>query len=188
MNSLVRGIAYCFLMLPNVLVVQAGQDLFGTSGGATALSFVLYVLVLFAVVFVHESGHVAAALYLGWRVTIFAVFPFAYRTKTKSWEFWVSPSGDLGGMVGIITNGNAKTRRRSMLLSAAGPLANFAFAAVALCMVYLLPVAQTIAGSIAISSLFVGLGNLLPWKSRNGAKSDGEAIFSALRSRKLSPT
>jgi membrane-associated protease RseP (regulator of RpoE activity) len=184
MNKLVRGIAYCFLALPSVLVLQAGQDLFGSGGGGFVLSVALYAVIIFVTIFVHEAGHAVAALKIGWRVTLFAVFPLAYRTKTRKLEFWVLPSGDLGGMVSVATDGKLRTRRRSIMLSAAGPLANFAFSAIAFCLIYLLPWAQIVVGSMAVSSLFVGLGNLLPWRARNGMKSDGAAILSELRAGK----
>lgn len=185
MNKLVRGIAYCFLALPNLVVVQAGQGLFGTGPKGLTLSFALYAITLFVTVLIHEAGHAFAALAFGWRITIFAVFPVAYRPKTGEFEFWVLPSGDLGGMVRVATDGKTRSRHRSIILLAAGPGANFAFSAVAFCLVYLFPEKQGAFGAMAISSLFVGLGNLLPWRSRNGAKSDGAAIASILRLPKL---
>jgi membrane-associated protease RseP (regulator of RpoE activity) len=130
MNGLIRGIAYCFLLLPNLLVVSVAHAVVGFGPWGNVSAFCLYAVVLFLVVLVHEAGHATAALIFGWRVTLFAVFPFAYRAKTGRWSFWVAPSGDLGGAVAVSSKGSIRTPFQSMVLYAAGPVANFVLAAV----------------------------------------------------------
>ena len=186
MNDLIRTVAYCLLIVPGLLISGPGQNLFGFGAMGFALSMVLYAVVLFLVVLVHELGHAIAALSFGWRVTLFAVFPIAYRPKTRKLGLWVLPSGDLGGAVSVSTGDRGRTRSQSAQLAAAGPLANVVFASLMFFLIYLAPAAQDILGFIAVSSLFVGLGNLLPWKTRNGIRSDGALIAAALRRKSIS--
>lgn len=174
MNTFFRTLAYCILGLPSLLMLQQGRPAF----------LVLYAVALFVVVAVHEGGHALAVRYFGWKVTLFAVFPIAYRTKTKRVEFWTLPSGDLGGMVTFSTGSRIRTPGQTAMLAAAGPLANFALAFVGLVLAYLFPRSGPVTGSIAVVSLFVGLGNLLPWQSRGGAKSDGAVLLSAVKKRR----
>jgi hypothetical protein len=184
MNDLIRGVAYCFLVLPNILVMTASQAIAGFGLWGYLFFAVFYAAVLFLVVLVHEGGHAVAVRLIGWRVVFFAVFPVAYRVKSKKLQFWISPSGDLGGAVGFSTDGKTRTRLRSIMLSAAGPLANFLLTGIAIGIISLWPLAQNVFGSIAVTSFFVGLGNLLPWRSKSGAKSDGAAILALIMAQK----
>jgi membrane-associated protease RseP (regulator of RpoE activity) len=177
MTALLRGIAYIFLVLPSALVMTASQNLFGGSKAYFLWFFLLYVAVLWLAIFVHECGHAYAAYRFRWRITRFAVFPVAYRPKTRKLEFWTMPSGDLGGVVQVTDLGWA-TRSQTRIFAAAGPIANFLLAAVMLGVTYLLSGVQDLTGSIAVTSLFLGLGNLVPWRSRKGGKSDGATILS----------
>jgi Zn-dependent protease len=176
MQALLRAVAYGCLVLPSMLVMSVSQHLFGGGSAYFLGFFLLYAVVLWLAIFVHECGHAYAALKFRWRLTRFAVFPIAYRPKTKKLEFWIMPSGDLGGVVQVTDLGWA-TRYQTRLFAAAGPAANFLLAAVALGAIYLLPSVQDLLGSVFVTSLFLGLGNLIPWKSRKGAKSDGATIL-----------
>ncbi|HET7086922.1 MAG TPA: site-2 protease family protein [Rhizomicrobium sp.] len=184
MNAFFRTIAYCLLGLPGLLVMQQGSELSAYGGWGRPFFLLLYAMVLFIVVTVHEGGHALAVRHFGWKITLFAVFPIAYRTKTKRFELWTLPSGDLGGAVTFSTGNRIRTPGQSAVLAAAGPLANLALAFAALALTYLLPDLGPVTGGIAVASLFVGLGNLLPWQSRGGAKSDGAVLLSAIKKRR----
>lgn len=181
MNKLIRGIAYGVLLLPGIVLMDASQGIFGVGTKGLALSLMLYVAVLFITILIHETGHALAALAMGWRVTLFAVFPLAYRIKKRRLEFWTLPSGDLGGAVAVDTGWRGETWRQNAFFAAAGPVANLAVAFLAFIAAHLWPDLQDFAGCLAVSSLFVGVGNLLPWKARNGMKSDGARIAAALQ-------
>jgi len=160
-----------------MLVASASQHLFGGSQAYFLWFSLLYVAILWLAIFAHEVGHACVALRFGWCITRFAVFPIAYRPRTKKLEFWTMPSGDLGGAVQVNDLGWA-TRSQTRLFAAAGPAANFLLSVVTLAAIYLLPGMQDLLGSIVVTSLFLGLGNLIPWKSRKGTKSDGAIILS----------
>ena len=174
MNTFFRAFAYCILGLPSVLMLQQRRPAF----------LVLYAVALFVVIAVHEAGHALAVRHFGWKVTLFGVFPIAYRTKTKRFELWTLPTGDLGGMVIFSTGSRVPTPAQTAMFAAAGPLANFALAFVGFVLAYLFPHSGPVTGGIAVVSLFVGFGNLLPWQSRGGPKSDGAILLSALKKRR----
>jgi hypothetical protein len=131
---------------------------------------------------VHEAGHALAALCVGWRPVVIAVRPFALRTIgwtiARTRRITVPKAK---GWVALIPGGPAQaTRRNFMIIIAAGPLASFGAAAVALAMVAVWPASPIlsrvsvphIATGFAILSLYTGLFTALPFASA-GSVSDG---------------
>ena len=184
MKNMMRAVAYCFLALPNLVVTTAIYNHFGGDPWRLPLLGLLYGAVIFLTVLVHEAGHALAASIFGWRIALFAVFPLAYRPKSRKLQFWTLPSGDLGGAVAL-ERGGARIRSELFWFAAAGPIANFVFSGAAYAVLYMGSSLENLAGSVAVTSFFVGLGNLLPWRSRNGAKSDGAVILAKLSRKQL---
>lgn len=180
MNQLLRILAYVILSLPMMLVHQAAQNIWG-QGTVGFLAFLaLFALDFLIATTVHEAGHALAAHQLGWRISHFAVFPVSYNFRRRKFSLWTRPSGDLGGEVGIIPLPD-KTRRQIAIIWFAGPAFNF------LLIVALTPLASIlppqfadIVGSVTAMSLLMGIGNLLPWTTRNGARSDGAVLLSLI--------
>jgi Zn-dependent protease len=173
-----RAVAYCLLALPGMVLHQGMQDILGVSL-ATFIPF--YLAILFVVIFIHEFGHAVAVQLVGWRLHAIAVVPLIYRFEKRRWGFWTAASGDLGGMVSYSPIGPAFLNKGAWI-AAAGPLANFAFALTAF-IATASPIgntAQSVAGALAVTSLFTGLGNILPWRSKGGS-SDGKILLSRLR-------
>jgi hypothetical protein len=180
-----RAIAFVILLAPGLLVSKAAQDLFGDS------NYLVFALCLFVgefcvVVLFHELGHALSAIAFGWPIEMFAVTPFAYRTKTKRLEFWYRMGADVGGMV-LYRPTTGRTPARLAMISFAGPLASFMFAALMLTASAFSPWPfwRDLFGSTGAVSVFFGLGNLIPFRTSKGLKSDGLGIIDALRQPKL---
>ena len=127
------------------------MDIFGGVGG----TLIAFLIVLSVLVFVHEFGHYYVARLNGVRIEVFSIgfgpeaFGFTDRAGTR-WKFSVIP---LGGYVKMFGDANAasqpgdrdtipsdqqsqafpyKSLRQRAAIVAAGPVANFLFAIVAL--------------------------------------------------------
>jgi hypothetical protein len=181
MTSFFRAIAYGILCLPTMFVWTASHALF-QSGVAVPFFIGLYIANILVSELVHELGHAAAARSCGWSINYIAVFPFAYYPATGKLAFWHGRSGDIGGAVSI-SKAPIKSASRLALFSLAGPLANFVFAGVLLFVVATSHNTnfQNTVASFAIVSFLLGLGNILPWRTRHGFPSDGMALLSLAR-------
>lgn len=174
MNGLLRSLAYCILGLPMTFVWTASHDILRGHFAAFMLFVVLFATDVFVSVLVHELGHAWAATLCGWRISCIAVFPLSYHPKTRRLRFWTGFSGDIGGAV-VLAAAPIRSRSRVALFVAAGPAANLLFAAVLLLLVGALhdTSIQNAIASTAMVSLLLGIGNLLPFRTRGGLSSDG---------------
>jgi len=182
MSGLFRIVAYGILCLPMMFVWTASYELIRNSGTAFPLFVVLYIADIFICALIHELGHAIAANLCGWRIKYIAVFPFAYYLAPRKLKLWHGRSGDIGGAVSI-DSAPIKSANRVALFSLAGPLANFMFAGVLLAVVgaVSIPTIQNVVAGFAIVSLLLGLGNILPWRTRQGLRSDGMVLLSVVR-------
>ncbi|HEY1631492.1 MAG TPA: M50 family metallopeptidase [Rhizomicrobium sp.] len=188
-----RVLATIVLLIPNIYIFGGANAIYDGSGdGAVAFAFVLAVCEFFLATLAHEAGHAVAATYFGWQVELFAVTPIAWRRKTRRFEFWLKMGADFGGAV-YCRSGN--DRRKLALLHLAGPLANFAltlvlailFVAAALILRPYSAVPGALMISLAGVSFFMGIGNLIPFRARNGNRSDGANLAMLLRRRPRYP-
>jgi Zn-dependent protease len=165
-----------------LLVHQAAQNIWGAGLVGFVAFVVLYAIDFWLAALVHEAGHAIAARSFKWKISYIAIFPVSYRMSTKRFSLWGRSSGDIGGVVAI-TAMPGKTKLRSAIFYAAGPVANLLLAAIAIVLaIASSPSMGDVIGSLAMMSLLLGIGNLLPWRSRDGAKSDGAALLSLIRS------
>lgn len=180
LNFLLRTLASIILLVPSLLVSRAAQSLVDSN------YFLLFIPLLigefFVTIFCHELGHAAAARLFGWRIDLFAVTPIAYRVKTGRFEFWSRFGADFGGLVVCQPDPATATPARLGFLSFAGPLASFVLAALLLAASAISPWAfgRTVLGSTGAVSFFFGLGNLIPFRTRKGFRSDGMGVIQAL--------
>ena len=180
LNILARTIAFVILLVPGGLVSAAAQEMFPNQD-FLIFAFVLYLGELFVVTVFHELGHALAAWLCGWPVEMIAIVPIAYRTKTKRFEFWTRLSADLAGMV-VFRAARNVTPFKLAFLSLAGPLASFVFAALMLALSAFAPwrLGRDLFGSTGAMSVFFGIGNLIPFYTSKGMRSDGLGIIHAL--------
>ncbi|HEY4113712.1 MAG TPA: M50 family metallopeptidase [Rhizomicrobium sp.] len=179
MNTLARAFAYCILALPSAFVWTASQEIAGSTGALAGILFVLlYVATLAISILVHELGHACVGLANGWRLKYIAVFPLAYYPRTGKIRIWRSPSGDIGGAVSVASTPNNSPWRVAMFATG-GPVASLAFAGVLLFVTSISPdkMLQNALGAFAVVSFLLGVGNLIPWRSRKGFRSDGMTLL-----------
>jgi Zn-dependent protease len=139
--------------------------------GLAALSF-------FFAILTHELAQAWAMRRAGWQVATIAVFPFVHDFRTGKITWWASLDGDIGGHV-LARPPDARSRRADAVVFSAGTLANF------ICVLIFVPIAavqdiaviDALAGGIAATSLVVGLGNLVPFRTPGGYVSNGGRLL-----------
>jgi len=115
-------------------------------------------LIVFAIILVHEIGHVVVALYWGIRVKTIELFPF--------------------GGVARIDNAHMVSLAKEITLSLAGPMVNFFLGGVFFFALYHNLVSEEIGSFLWRATIAIGCFNLIPvWPF------DGGRIFRAILSR-----
>lgn len=97
----------------------------------------IFLVMLFVATLLHEAGHVIAARRNGARVLVFAALVFEYdlvRRKFGAMRRRLR-NREIGGFVLYTWPLGAGTHRKGAIIAAAGPLANFAAAALAVALV-----------------------------------------------------
>jgi hypothetical protein len=145
---------------------------------STAILFALAGLSFFFAILTHELAQAWAMRRAGWHVVTIAVFPFVYDFRTGKITWWASLDGDIGGHV-MARPPEGRSRRGDFMAFSAGTLANF------ICVLIFVPIAavqdfaaiDALSGGIAATSLVVGLGNLLPFRTPGGYISNGGRLL-----------
>jgi hypothetical protein len=181
LNVVLRGVAYAVLAIPSLLFGAA----FAMGGGGlwSVLALLFMGAVFFTALLVHELGHAYAARRFGWPITLVAVAPVAYDMRTRRLRFWMRAGEGFGGVVECRPLPGRSYRARLAWLAFAGPLANLLLALIVVVLAQI-PFVNRVAmifAPLGAVSLFLGIGNLVPFKTRRGARSDGWMILRALR-------
>lgn len=114
------------------------------------VAFVVISLLQFVIIVIHELGHAWAAWRCGARVDAICVVPFIWSARTRRVRFEPEmPARDIGGYVSYDFADGGGSTRNDMAIAAAGPLANFASAAVVAAVSGLLAMEPLLAGSAA---------------------------------------
>jgi hypothetical protein len=139
-------------------------------------------LVLLAVLVIHESGHLVAGLCAGFEFNSMRIGPLEIHRPFRislSREMKGQPRGWSSGWVQFVPASAENLRWRALAMILAGPAANLLSAAIVL----LLPYSKGFASVFFIFfSALTGLLNLVPMQGRI-ALSDGSRIWMLLRSR-----
>jgi hypothetical protein len=135
---------------------------------------------------VHESGHAAAGLACGMKVRSFCFGPLQWRMRATKWEFHFAPKGILlvDGATAIVPASSKPSRWHYLCMTVAGPLVNLLTGVGALLIALTAsrnPVFEYrgIFALFSAWSLTLAVGNLLPFRTRNGY-SDGATILQLL--------
>lgn len=127
LRRLLRPLATLLSFVASFMFVGAAHD--WLPGWSTPAIFGLILLIICFVIFIHELGHVLAFRWQGGVVEEFAVFFLAWRRARPGLPGglgWARRSGaDIGGYVIGHFGATVPTRRKAMLVAAAGPMANF---------------------------------------------------------------
>jgi len=84
----------------------------------------MFVLIVFIIVALHELGHTATGLALGMKLRAFLVGPFQWRIRGGKWSFQFNPVAILsgGGATAVVPATADFPRWRTLCMVAAGPL------------------------------------------------------------------
>jgi Zn-dependent protease len=125
-----RWVAIIFYLIILLAVSGALGELRWPGGGLTVC--LLIAVLSFVSILVHELGHAIAAMRIGADVVALVALPFELRFRPM--RLGLAPRRkhrDLGGYV-LFVPPPGVTWRQAILVSAAGPLANFAFVPIVL--------------------------------------------------------
>lgn len=150
---------------------------------STFAAFALLASLEVFLILIHELGHATAAWLLGWRVRDITVLRLTFRPMAGVWAWSRQRKNlDVGGWVYSTPPAVGAGTLHSIAISAAGPLANLAVAALCLGYITIIPTRSDAAYSLLQTtgwlSLMTGVLNLLPLKLANGLKSDGHQLVS----------
>jgi hypothetical protein len=151
--------------------------------------YLLYFLSAVACLTIHEAGHVAAALAVGFTFKKVRVGPLLVSRLGRGLKFSFQLRSRLSGLTVVHVPRKPKIRRRYLLYSFAGPFANF-LTTLLVCLILTLSASSYPTAVIRVPleffaaySLFVGATNLIPYLRRNGMFSDGGRLWGLLRSK-----
>ena len=141
-------------------------------------------LLALAAVLIHEAGHAAAAVLLGFRVIAVRVGPFQIK-RPKSWNWTLSRNDVLSGFVQAQFRElpGRWARWRCLAFFLAGPFANIGPALLTAPLLRGDSAAANLLSLFMLVSALVGTANLIPFRTR-GIRSDGAKICQLLFTRK----
>src|SRR5690606_38652770 len=152
----------------------------------------LTVLVYMLCIGVHEAGHIAAGVLVGYRPLLFIAGPLRIERVGETIRFGLNRSIGLAGGIAVCAPvGLHDLRRRTLVMSAGGPLASLLLGAQSLAVLMamqpvlardgFLPAALLVVLLVlGIGSLAIGVVTLLPMRA-GGFYSDGARILRLLR-------
>ncbi len=160
------------------------------AGSATPIYFYLiYLLSALVVIAIHEAGHVTAGLAVGFAFRKVRVGPFFLTRSGGRLKFSYQLKSKLGGLTLMHVERIPRIRRRYLLYSFGGPLANF-LTALLVGLILDLTASTYPAGTLRAPleffvaySLLIGTANLVPYLRRSGMFSDGGRLLGLLRSK-----
>jgi hypothetical protein len=142
-----------------------------------AYLWLVALLVAFAVVAVHETGHVLGGLCAGFRFNFVRIGPLIIRRGFPI-SLYLGSDWWLGGATGMSPVSPDRLAARAMALASGGPTASI----LAGCAVLLLPAKGFAAWWFGIASVVGGLADLVPFRTQT-VVSDGARIAMLLRDR-----
>src|SRR5579859_5344460 len=139
------------------------------------ITFALLPFLLFAVVIVHEIGHLVCGLCVGFRLMSVRFGPVRISPPLRvSVKF--EPKTGASGFVSMIPGKSENLRSRAMVFILGGPFANL----LAGFFILFLKVGGPVASVFATLSIFVGAANLVPFR-RLALISDGKRMLMLLK-------
>jgi hypothetical protein len=166
-------------------------DSFSPRAGSLAplYLFLIYILSAIAIVAIHEAGHVAGGLAVGFRFEKVRVGPFVVSKSGGTLKLSYQIDSKLNGVTVMQVPRTRKVRRKYLVYSSAGPSANL-LTALFVCLILTIsasafpdPAIRIPLGFFAGYSFVVAALNLIPYLRRNGMFTDGGRFLGLLRSK-----
>jgi hypothetical protein len=134
---------------------------------------------LFAVIVVHEIGHLICGLNVGFLLASVHFGPFRISPPFRV-SFKFEPKTGASGLVRMIPGSSKNLRSRAMVFILGGPVANLLSGAIILFLELFLELGGTLSECFAVLSIVIGLGNLIPFQQL-GLISDGKRMLMLLK-------
>jgi len=161
----------------------------GAGAQSPLLFFLFYFLTLFLVLLIHELGHVAAGLAVGFHFQGVRIGPLTLAKSPKGLKITFQRISNLDGIAAMGIQKLRRLRSKLAIYIAAGPLANILSG---LCL-WLFLTSQILSKPqlairqslefFAALSIFVGVVNLIPFRRPNGMFTDGSRLLSFVASK-----
>jgi len=152
---------------------QAQRGSIGISGIVVSVLCAYY-----AMIAIHELGHVLAGLAVGFRLRSIRVGPLMLNRPFRA-SLYRGPGAFVNGVAELIPVPTERLTGRAMVMVLGGPTANILSAIVVLCFPF---PGSAFCWAFAVFSVTNGLSDLFPFESRLGV-SDGRRIWMLLRHR-----
>jgi hypothetical protein len=154
--------------------IDTTLDSISPDWGGLIIAVVLPFL-LFAVIVVHEIGHLVCGLSVGFHLTHVRFGPFRISPPFRV-SFKLEPKTGASGGVSMIPGSSKNLRSRAMVFILGGPLANLLVGT----LIFALKIGGSLAAGFAALSILIGLGNLIPFR-RLALISDGKRMLMLLK-------
>ena len=161
----------------------------GYGSRSPLLLFFSYFLTLFVVIAIHELGHVAGGLAVGFHFQRVRIGPLTLAKSSQGVRFSFQRISEFDGIALMRTQKLQKLRQKFAIYIAAGPCANL-FSALCLWPLLASQLFCTLPHAIrqwlqvlAALSIFVASVNLIPYRRRNGMFTDGYRLLSFVTSK-----
>lgn len=150
-----RKLAYVLWGLLNLWLLAAASMLDLADSGLAVCA--IFFLLQFIAILMHEAGHALAARQAGAKVLIFAAMPFEYDlVRGKVAAMRKLKGREVGGFVSYTWPLGAATHRKEAAIAAAGPLANFVAAGLAVALVPLFAPSPPSAPTMLVEPVVAG--------------------------------
>jgi hypothetical protein len=166
-------------------------DSFSLRAGSLAplYLFLIYIVGTLAIVAIHEGGHVAGGLSVGFRLDKVRVGPFVLNKSPHGSKLTYQVGSKLDGITVMGVPRMSRVRRKYLVYSSAGPIANL-LVGLLVCLFLMVsksslsaPVIRVFLELFAAYSFLLGFLNLIPYLRRNGMFTDGGRLLSLIRSK-----
>jgi hypothetical protein len=151
--------------------------------------FLIYILSTMAIIAIHEAGHVAGGLAVGFRFEKVRVGPFVVSRSQRALKLTYQINSKLNGATIMQVPRTLRVRRKYLVYSSAGPSANL-LTALFVCLILTISASSFPAPAIRIPleffagySFVVAALNLIPYLRRNGMFTDGGRLLGLIRSK-----
>jgi hypothetical protein len=164
-------------------------DSFSLRAGSLAplYLFLIYILSAIAIIAIHEAGHIAGGLAVGFRFEKVRVGPFVVSRSGGTLKLSYQIDSKLNGVTVMQVPRTRRVRRKYLIYSSAGPSANL-LTALFVCLILTISASSFLAIRIPLEffagySFIVAALNLIPYLRRNGMFTDGGRLLGLIRSK-----
>jgi hypothetical protein len=151
--------------------------------------FLTYIVSTLAIVAIHEGGHVAGGLSVGFRFEKVRVGPFVLNKSPQGPKLTYQLASKLDGITVMRVPRMSRVRRKYLVYSSAGAIANL-LAGLFVCLFLMISTSSISAPAMRVPlelfaaySFLVAFLNLIPHLRRNGMFTDGGRLLSLIRSK-----